>query len=123
MKLPTRTHGMLDYALGVLLAALPWIAGFAHGGAESWVCVVLGLGMVGYSLLTDYELGVVRRIGMPVHLLLDAVGGALLAASPWIFGFDTAVWVPHVVVGLLAIALAAVTNTIPSYERRRRAAG
>lgn len=121
MKLPTRTHGMLDYALGALLAALPWLGGFARGGAETWVCVVLGVGGAGYSLLTDYELGVARRIGMPVHLLLDAVGGALLAASPWIFGFDVVVWVPHVVVGLVEVALAAVTNTIPAYERRRAA--
>ncbi|HEU0014224.1 MAG TPA: SPW repeat protein [Longimicrobium sp.] len=121
MRLPTRVHGMLDYALGALIAASPWLLGFADGGAETWVPVVVGLGGIGYSLFTDYELGAVRRLPMPVHLALDAVGGVLLAASPWIFGFDLEVRLPHVVLGLLEVAAAAVTNTVPGYDRRRAA--
>jgi hypothetical protein len=42
----------------------------------------------------------------------------LLATSPWIFGFDTEVWIPHVALGVLEIAVAVVTDTIPGYERR-----
>ncbi|HEU0301205.1 MAG TPA: SPW repeat protein [Longimicrobium sp.] len=122
MRLPTRVHGMLDYLLGALLIASPWVFGFGAGGAESWVPVALGAGIVLYSLLTDYELGVVKRLQMPVHLLLDAVGGLLLAVSPWLFGFDTLVWTPHVALGLAQVAIAAVTNTVPGYDRRRRTA-
>jgi hypothetical protein len=32
--------------------------------------------------MTDYELGIVRLLPMLVHLALDAMSGALLAASP-----------------------------------------
>ncbi|MBV9774576.1 MAG: hypothetical protein JO040_11535, partial [Gemmatimonadetes bacterium] len=71
------------------------------------------------SLFTDYELGAVRRLQMPVHLWLDGLGGILLAASPWIFGFDQTVWIPHVAAGAFEVLAALVTNTIPSYERRR----
>ncbi|MBA2245759.1 MAG: SPW repeat protein [Gemmatimonadota bacterium] len=117
--LPTRIHGVLDYAMGALLIALPWLLGFAQGGAESWVPVAVGAGAIAYSLFTDYELGVVRRIQMPVHLWLDGAAGLLLAVSPWLFGFDQQVWMPHLILGILEMGAALVTDTIPGYERRR----
>ena len=90
MRLPTRVHGMLDYLLGALLIASPWLLGFAEGGAEQWVPVALGAGVLLYSAFTDYELGVVKKLQMPAHLLLDAVGGLALAVSPWMFGLRRA---------------------------------
>ncbi|CAN5762970.1 SPW repeat protein [soil metagenome] len=117
--LPTRIHGVLDYAMGALLIALPWLLGFAQGGAESWVPVAVGAGAIAYSLFTDYELGVVRRIQMPVHLWLDGAAGLLLAVSPWLFGFDQQVWMPHLILGILEMGAALLTDTIPGYDRRR----
>ena len=110
---PTRLHGVADYLLGVLLVVAPWVFGFADGGAETWVPVALGAGVVLYSLLTDYELGLVRRIPMRAHLGLDLAGGAVLAASPWVFGFADRVWLPHLIFGLLEIGAALTTRTTP----------
>ena len=121
MRLPTRIHGVLDYLIGALLVGAPWLFGFAAGGAETWVPVGAGVLVVLYSLFTDYELGVVRRIEMPVHLFMDALLGVLLAVSPWVLGFDTVAYLPHLVMGLVSVATAAVTDTIPGYERRRTA--
>lgn len=111
--LPTKTHGYLDYLLGALLIIAPWLFGFADGGAKQWVPVVLGAAVIVYSLLTDYELGVARAIPMPVHLVLDAGGGLVLAVSPWLFGFADDIWWPHVVFGLLEIGAALITRTVP----------
>lgn len=121
MRLPTRIHGMLDYLLGALLIASPWLFGFADHEAARWVPVVLGAGVLLYSLFTDYEMGAVKKLQMPAHLLLDALGGVLLAVSPWMLGFDDRVWMPHVVLGLVEVVTAAITNTVPGYERRRTA--
>lgn len=112
--IPTRVHGWLDYGIGVLLIAAPWILGFADGGAETWVPVILGAGVIVYSLFTAYELGAVPAIKMPVHLGLDVVGGILLAASPWIFQFADEVWAPHLIIGLVEIATALTTSTAPA---------
>jgi uncharacterized membrane protein len=114
----TRAHGIVDYGVGALLIASPWVFGFAGDGAETWVPVLLGLALLAYSAFTDYELGLVKRIQMPIHLWLDAVGGLLLAVSPWLLSFDDRVWVPHLVVGLAEMLVAFVTDTIPGYERR-----
>lgn len=116
--IPTRIHGMLDYIIGLLLIAAPWLLGFAGGGAETWVPVILGAGVILYSLFTDYELGMVRKLSMPAHLTMDGLGGALLAVSPWLFGFAGYVWVPHLVVGLLEIGAALFTHKVPSHGTR-----
>jgi hypothetical protein len=111
--IPTRIHGMMDYLIGVLLIAAPWLFNFDRGGAETWVPVILGASVILYSLFTDYELGAMRRISMPTHLMLDLGGGVLLALSPWLFGFSEYVWQPHLIVGLLEIGTSLMTRRIP----------
>ncbi len=120
--IPTRLHGMADYATGLLLIASPWLFGFADGSAAQWVPVLIGASILVMSLLTDYELSLSRVIPMPVHLAVDAAGGLLLAASPWIFGFADRVFWPHLIIGLLEIGAALMTRTTPdtlSYSERR----
>ena len=111
--IPTRTHGVIDYLMGALLIVAPYILGFADGTAAQWIPQVVGAALIGTSLLTDYELGVVRVIPMPVHLGLDVAAGALLAVSPWLFGFADRVWVPHVILGLAEIGAGLMTRTVP----------
>ena len=113
----TKTHGYIDYLMGLLLIAAPWLFDFADGGAETWVPVILGAGMIVYSLITDYELGASRQISMRTHLMLDLIGGALLAASPWLFGFADDVWQPHLILGLLEMGTALMTKQHPSTEK------
>jgi hypothetical protein len=108
--LPTKIHGFLDYLVGALLVASPWLFDFANGGARQWVPIVLGAGTIAYSLATDYELGIVRALPVPVHLALDVAGGAMLIASPWLFGFSEHIWIPHVAIGAFEIVAAALTQ-------------
>ena len=108
--IPTRVHGVIDYLAGALLILSPWLFGFADGGAQQWVPVILGAGTVLYSLMTDYELGVANVLSMSAHLMMDLAGGAFLAASPWIFGFaDELKWF-HVAAGLFEIVAALTTK-------------
>ncbi|MBI0535910.1 hypothetical protein D9599_10035 [Roseomonas sp. KE2513] len=109
----TRTHGMIDYVAGIVIAASPWIFGFADGGSAQWIAVVIGLVLLASSLMTDYELGVVRVIPMPVHLGLDLVAGLLLAVSPWLFGFSGYVWLPHLILGAFEVMASLITRTTP----------
>jgi hypothetical protein len=115
--LTTRVHGILDYIVGGVLIAAPWLFGFAYGGAETWVPVLLGIAVIGYSLMTDYEDAIVGWIPMPIHLWLDGIGGIFLALSPWIFGFADIIWWPHVLVGIAAIGLALLTQSRPRFAR------
>ena len=120
--IPTKFHAPLDYIVGVALIAAPWIFQFSEHTAATVVPVMLGIGLIAYSLLTDYELGVWKVAPMAVHNVIDVFAGVLLAASPWLFGFadETAnVLVPHVVVGLAAIFLGLTTKQEGGYRYRR----
>ena len=44
----------------------------------------------------------------------------ILAASPWISGFAALVYVPHLVLGLVEIAVASATRTVPYETGPRR---
>jgi drug/metabolite transporter (DMT)-like permease len=123
--IPTKLHAPLDYIVGVALIAAPWIFQFSEHTAATAIAVVLGIGLIAYSLLTDYELGVWRVFPMSMHNLFDIGAGAVLAASPWIFGFadeSANVWVPFVVVGLAAIGLGLTTKQRGGYGYRKSGA-
>lgn len=110
----TRTHGLLDYLMGALMIGAPWWLGFHRGGDETKVFVAIGIGVLLYSLFTRYEYGAVKSIRMGTHLALDIIGGAVLALSPWLFGFADYVYAPHVVFGLVEIGTALCTQPHPT---------
>ena len=120
--IPTKFHAPLDYIVGAALIAAPWIFQFSEHTAATVVPVVLGIGLIAYSLFTNYELGIWKVAPMAVHNLIDIVAGALLAASPWLFGFadDGAnFWLPFVVIGVAAIFLGLTTKQASGYSYRK----
>ena len=116
---PTAVHGILDYVGGVGLMASPFIFGFAGAGGIAVILpIVLGIGLVAYSLATNYELGIpgLRVIPMAVHLVVDFVASAFLAAAPFLFGYADLglnVWLPQVMAGVAVMLLVLVTQTQP----------
>lgn len=120
--IPTRFHAPLDYIVGAVLIAAPWIFRFSEDTAATLVSVVLGSGLIAYSLFTNYELGLWKVAPMAVHNLIDIVAGAVLAASPWIFGYadeGTNYWLPFVVIGVAAIFLGLTTRQQGGYSYRK----
>lgn len=116
--IPTKVHGALDYIVGLALIFAPMIFGFMDvGGPAVIMPMVLGVGLIVYSLFTKYEWGLVKVLGMPYHLIFDVVASIFLAASPFIFGFYTQapnVWVPHVVVGIAVILVVIFSKPQPA---------
>ena len=118
--IPTHVHGVLDYLTGSALLAAPGLLGIKDDPRAALTLRLTGAGATAYSLLTDYELGLVRSIPVPAHLVLDAMSGALLASSPWLLGFadrGTRYWLPHVLVGATEILAASTTSKIASSTR------
>jgi hypothetical protein len=118
MSLSTRTHGALDYVLGIATSALPWILGLPLDEPAGWAPTAIGVALIINALATDFELGILRKLHIPVHLWIDGLLGLLLAISPWLLGFDRSGWIPHLVLGAVIIAAAFLTDTIPGYDRR-----
>ncbi|WP_229365982.1 SPW repeat domain-containing protein [Fibrisoma montanum] len=113
--IPTKVHGILDYVSGGLFLASPWLFGFADKPAAKWVPLAAGGAALGSSLFTDYELGAVRKLPMTTHLSLDVAEGALLVASPWLFGFARKTYLPHVLLGAFALGAGLMTQKTPKH--------
>jgi hypothetical protein len=114
---PTAVHGVFDYVGAIGLIASPFIFRFADtGGIAVFLPIILGAGLLLYSLLTDYELGIpgVKFIPMSVHLTVDFVASAFLALAPFLFGYANLglnVWLPQVIAGVSVIMLVLVSQT------------
>jgi len=121
--LSTRAHGALDYIVAIILIGLPYMAGTSDRSFGQWIPILLGFGIIVYSLLTRYELAILRLIPMAGHLILDVAGAILLMASPWLFGFAERSWVPFVLIGLFEIVTVLVTRTDTTPLHRDATAG
>jgi hypothetical protein len=108
----TKTHGVLDLVTSGTLLAAPRLLGLEKESRAASVLRMAGGGALVYSMLTDYEFGLVKVLPMRAHLAMDAASGAFLASSPWLLGFANngpRYWVPHALMGAGEV-LAALTS-------------
>ncbi|WP_312994236.1 SPW repeat domain-containing protein [Chryseobacterium flavum] len=109
----SKIHAVLDYIMGILLIAIPWLLGFEDHGPATALPVILGISTLIYSLLTDYEYAIAPAFSFRGHLLLDMMSAVLLLISPWLFGFSKQVFLPHVILGAFEIMAVILTTKQP----------
>jgi hypothetical protein len=106
-------HGVVDYSAGAFLTTVfPVLAGIEGTRAARQIRMA-GAMHAGYSLLTDYPLGVVKVLPFRAHLALDAVGAIALAATPFVTGQykrGRSQWLPHVALCLFELSSLAITD-------------
>ena len=81
---------------------------------QSYLPIALGIGLILYSLFTDYELGIRRVIPISVHPTVDFVASAFLILAPFLFGYSDQglnVWLPQLIGGVSVMCLVLVTKT------------
>ena len=112
-------HGALDYAAAAALIVLPFLLGF--DGLALWLSVIGGVGLIGYSLLTDYTFSAVSLISFKAHLVLDLAAAAVFIAAPFVFGWTGLVLGYYLVMAAGVIAVVVLTNpdSQSSVSRRR----
>lgn len=116
--IPTRFHGMLDYVVGLILIVSPWLFGFSHVTTATWIIVAAGMAALIQTIFTDFEVGIIRKIPMQSHLMVDFGLGVILAVSPWMFSFADQVYLPHLIGGIFSILASLTTHRVPSESYR-----
>lgn len=117
--IPTRFHGILDYVVGLVLIASPWLFGFSDVQWATWTIVIAGIAALGQTIMTDFEVGIIHKIPMQTHLMVDFGLGVILALSPWMFNFAEEVYTPHLIGGIFSILASLTTHRVPSESYRR----
>jgi len=118
--LNTKTHGYIDYSMGIILIAVAYLLSSQTESTPSTVLYAVGAMAIVYSLLTNYELGFLKIIPIKLHLMLDTNLSIFLAASPWLLGFDDKVFLPHLILGLMGIGAAILTNIKPEWYQNKK---
>jgi len=116
--IPTRFHGIVDYIVGIVFIIAPWAFDFSDNSYATWTMVIAGIVVLGQTIFTDFEVGIVKKIPMKSHLMMDFGLGVILALSPWMFNFADEVYVPHVIGGIFSILASLTTHRVPSTSYR-----
>jgi hypothetical protein len=111
----TKAHTVIGLIVGVLLIFASSIFGFTDNMAASMVALWVGIFIIVSELVTTSPYSPLKLVPMKAHIVIDVVTGVFLLLSPWLFSFmdndQLNQWVPHVVVGLLVVGYALLTNT------------
>jgi hypothetical protein len=111
--IPSSAHGFFDYIGGLLLIILPFmLLPTDVTSIATIIPVIAGAIIIIMALFTNFELGLVKKIGMANHLVMDNILGVLLAITPWIFGFYQITFVFHLVAGIIIFTLGMFTNSL-----------
>jgi len=81
---------------------------FAH-----WLSVAAGVGLVAYSLITDYSAGASDALPFKAHLALDFAAGALFVVLAIVGGFTGVTAAFYGAIGAAVIAVVFVTELEP----------
>ena len=114
--LPTVAHGVLDYAMGILLFVLPRMLGWS--APVTTLMTVMAAATLIYSLLTRYECGAFKVIPMSAHLALDILSGILFLGAAFIMRNEPEnVRTILAVIGAFEIGAGVMTRTDPFSSR------
>lgn len=118
----TKIHGWLDYIVGMLHLIGPALLGYSYDTVAAIVPLMIGLLIIAYSLLTDYELSLYRRIPMKAHLLLDIIAALLLFCFSRFLVLSAPLRTACLVVSLTEILVVVLTQRTrePLSEKRKR---
>lgn len=114
--IPVNVHNIMDYLYGALIIAAPWLFNFARNGAETYVPVFAGIAVIIMALITNYRYSLAKIIAYNMHLTIDLVIGLFLITSPWLFGFNEHVYLPHVIFGLIAVVTSLMSKKHVNYR-------
>ncbi len=83
---PAVVHGIVEYAVALLLIAAPFLFGF-DATAATGAAVTVGLGLLAFTASSMLPTGLVQAISTGVHVTVDLVLAVLLVALPFLLGF------------------------------------
>jgi len=115
------SHGIIDYALAILLIAGPSIAGFA-GTKATWAYLFGGVLLV-MAIVTRYPLGIIKVVGLGTHGFIELLLAICVFAAPWYGNFTGGVTSPRFywTMGLMMIVLWFLTDFRGARDRVKAA--
>ena len=84
--IPRFVHGILEYALGVLFIAAPFLFDF-NSGAATGMSVAIGVLILIFAAVSEGPVSLVNQLPLLLHVAMLYVLALLLVAAPFLLGF------------------------------------
>ncbi|HEY2580936.1 MAG TPA: hypothetical protein VGI43_03975 [Mucilaginibacter sp.] len=81
-------HGIIDYIVVIFLLASPTVFGFT-GTLSIFTYALAGIHLL-MTILTDYDVGLVKVISLPLHGFIESIVGVILIALAYTLFHDNA---------------------------------
>ena len=113
-------HGVIEYLVGALFIAAPFVLGFDSDAAVA-VSLVTGLVILVLTASTGLPTGLIRAVPMATHVVLDFLLGGFSIGAPFLFGFsdEAAPTAFFIVVGVAHVLVTIGTRFLPAEQRAR----
>lgn len=85
--LSVTAHSLAEPFLVVLLITAPFLFAFDNVGAPTALSILAGVAILIVSMSTCWRLSLIKAVPLVAHAMIDLGMGALLIASPFLFGF------------------------------------
>jgi hypothetical protein len=110
-SVPLTVHGIIEYAVGVLSIAAPFMFNFDSNGATV-ISALLGAGILVLAVMTASPTGIVRSLPIESHVVIDYVISLFMIVVPFLFSFtdDGAATAYFLVVGVAYLLLTITTR-------------
>jgi hypothetical protein len=116
----TGLHAVMDYSFGAVMGGIAFFGknrdGKEGNPAQSYIPMGVAAGATVYSLFTDYELGLLKKIPMKTHLAMDIASGSFLLLAPFIFDMDKKFKLLFVGLGVFEILAGLFTKLEPGHN-------
>lgn len=115
-------HGAIEYVVGVLLIAAPFLLAFDSSAAVA-MSIVAGVVVIVVAASTAGPTSLIDSLPISVHLLLDFALAGVLIASPFLFGFsdESSPTAFFIVLGVLHLLVTIGTRFKPPRDRPAQA--
>ena len=85
--IPAFIHGVVEYGLGALFIAAPFLFGFDSRAATA-ASIVVGVLLLVVAASSQTTTALAKLIPAGIHVLFDVVLAGFLIAAPFLFGFS-----------------------------------
>ena len=116
-------HGAIEYLVGALFIAAPFLFTFDDDTATA-VSIVVGVVILVVTASTALPTGLIKSIPVHAHAVIDFALAAVLIAAPFLFGFsdDGTATAFFIVLGVLYLLLTIATRFVSEGRPPRRRA-
>ncbi len=112
--IPRPAHAATDYLWSSAFAAAPEVFGFANDDRAALFCRVMGGSSIAMSLLTRYELGLIKVIPFNLHLMgWDVLSVVLGLIGPAALGVAKNGKARNVILGFILFEIGAILLSKP----------